>query len=135
MSEDRETYRANQPPITAPDDPRRDTAAIPCTRCGKLGKAGLPPNPKGRLMVYAQTAQNALCADCAATAFIKDTEVLMYGISLHGVRVLLDPRIQSGFADVMRAGKADATPEEINWQRVVDNWELPIPKQKKRGKR
>lgn len=102
---------------------------IPCTRCGKLGQAGPPPNPEGRLMVYAQTAKNALCADCTATAFIKSTETLMYGVNLHGSKILLDPRIQQQFAKLMAVGKADATPEEIDWQRVVDNWELPIPKQ------
>lgn len=107
---------------------------IPCTRCSRLGQAGPPPNPQGRLMVYAQTAQNAMCPDCAATAFIKGVETLMWGIEKHGVEMLLNPVIQQGFAEVMKAGQADATPQEIDWQRVVENWELPIPKEKRRKK-
>lgn len=100
-----------------------------CTRCSKPGQTGPQPNPEGRLMVFAQTAQNALCADCAATAFIKGVETLMWGIEKNGVQMLLNPAIQQGFAEVMRVGRADATPQEIDWQRVVDNWELPIPRQ------
>lgn len=114
------------------NDTTTTTQPIPCTRCGKLGQAGPPPNPEGRLMVYAQTADNAMCADCAATAFIKGVETLMYAIFLNGVQMLLNPVIQRGFAEVMKAGNADATPEEINWQRVVDNWGLPIPKSQRR---
>lgn len=107
---------------------------IPCTRCGKLGQAGPPPNPEGRLMVYAQTAENAMCADCAATAFIKGIDVFMYSIELRGPEILLTPHVQVQFAQVMTSGKADATPQEIDWQRVVENWELPVPKEKRRKK-
>lgn len=86
-------------------------------------------------MVYAQTAENALCADCAATALIKTVEALMWGIEKNGVRMLLNPTVQQSFAEVMKVGRADATPEEINWQRVVENWELPVPKQKGKGRK
>jgi hypothetical protein len=97
------------------------TKPIPCPRCGHLGQTGPQPNPEGQLMVYAQTAKNALCASCAATSFIKGIETLMWGIEKNGVQMLLNPVVQQGFAEVMKAGKADATPEEVNWQRVVDN--------------
>lgn len=106
-----------------------------CTRCGKLGRTGPQPNPEGRLMVYAQTAENALCADCAATAFIKIVETMMWGIEKNGVEMLLNPTVQQSFAEVMKVGRADATPEEIDWQRVVENWELPVPKQKGKGRK
>ena len=105
-----------------------------CTRCGKLCKVAGPANPKARLMPYATSAEareRGLCADCAATAFLKGTPTLMYGIEANGVKMLLDPRIQKGFGEVMVIGKADAKPGEVNWQRVVDNWELPLPKRKR----
>jgi len=109
-----------------------------CTRCGKLCKVAGPPNPEARLMPYA-TAEEAkkrgLCADCAATVFIQGVETLMYGIKLNGVKILLDPHVQKGFGEVMVIGKADARPAEVNWQRVVDNWELPLPKRRKQSRR
>jgi hypothetical protein len=49
--------------------------------------------------------------------------------------MLLAPHVQQQFARVMKAGNADATPEEINWQRVVENWNLPFAKAKKSHKR
>lgn len=83
-------------------------------------------------MVYAQTAENALCADCAATAFLKGIDVFMLSIELRGPEILLAPHVQAQFSQIMKVGKADAAPEEIDWQRVVDNWELPMPKGKRR---
>lgn len=38
------------------------------------------------------------------------------------------------FALVMQAGNADAKPEEIEWRRVIAQWELPFPKSHKKGK-
>jgi hypothetical protein len=29
--------------------------------------------------------------------------------------------------NVMRVGKSDALPDEINWDRIIANWELPFP--------
>lgn len=109
-----------------------------CTRCRKLCKVASPPNPEARLMPYAtaeEARERGLCADCAAAAFIKGVETLMYGIEKNGVSMLLDPRIQKAFGEVMVIGKADAHPAEVNWQRVVDNWELPVPNKRKRSKR
>jgi hypothetical protein len=107
------------------------TKLATCGRCGALGSAGKKPNPDGRLMVYAETPANALCADCAATAFIKSVETMMAGIEQNGTGVLLMPHIQAAFGQLMKVGNADARPEEINWQRVVELWELPIPKAKR----
>ena len=28
----------------------------------------------------------------------------------------------------MRVGSADAQPDEIDWNRIVENWDLPFPK-------
>lgn len=108
-----------------------------CVRCGKLCVVGGPPNPEARLIPYA-TAQEAktqgLCADCAVAVFIKAQPALMFGIELNGTKMLLDSRVQQRFGEIMVIGKADAKLEEVNWQRVVDNWELPIPKPGKRKK-
>jgi hypothetical protein len=38
---------------------------------------------------------------------------------------------------VMRAGDADAKPDELDWPAIVEYWDLPFPKAKrqKRGKK
>jgi hypothetical protein len=39
---------------------------------------------------------------------------------------LLLPHIQTPFAVIMKMSKADGTPAEINWSKVVANWSLPF---------
>ena len=53
-------------------------------------------------------------------------ETLMHGINKNGVKMLLNETIQASFAKVMKAGVADAKPEELDWQLIVDNWSLPF---------
>jgi len=48
-----------------------------------------------------------------------------------GPKVLLLPHMHGIFTDVMRAGFADANPDEIDWQLMVDNWDLPFSKKVK----
>jgi hypothetical protein len=43
-----------------------------------------------------------------------------------GPGILLLPHLQKIFTNIMRAGFADAVPEEIDWQMIVFNWELPF---------
>jgi hypothetical protein len=45
---------------------------------------------------------------------------------------LLAPHVQQQFTRLMVAGNADAKPGELNWQRIVDNWELSFKKQSRR---
>jgi hypothetical protein len=46
-------------------------------------------------------------------------------------RKLLASHVQAQFARLMQAGNADAKPEEINWQNVIDHWDLPFAKPKR----
>jgi len=42
--------------------------------------------------------------------------------------VLLNPSMQEQFGHIMVAGNCDAKLEEVDWQAVVNQWDLPIPK-------
>lgn len=110
-----------------------------CIRCKKMCRIAGPPNPEARLLKYATAAdvkqEGGLCADCAATQFLQGVETIMSGLFLHGTQILLDLHVQEQFSEIMIIGKADADPAEVNWQRVVENWNLPFPKKKGRGKR
>jgi hypothetical protein len=46
---------------------------------------------------------------------------------------LLRPQVQQQVVAIMRQGKAEATPDDIHWQTIVDQWELPFPTKIKRS--
>lgn len=107
-----------------------------CSRCGSLCKIGPKPGEDARLLKRAtkKEAKTGLCTNCAATAFLMTVEPIMYGLDKNGVKTLLDSRVQKQISAIMKSGKADADFSEINWQLVVDNWELPFAKPKKKRK-
>jgi hypothetical protein len=41
--------------------------------------------------------------------------------------------MQQHFVQIMRAGNAEADPEEIDWPTIVGNWDLPFPTRIKRS--
>lgn len=110
-----------------------------CVRCQKMCRIAGPSNPDARLLKYATATEvkqdGGLCADCATTQFLRGIETIMYGLENNGVKILLDPRVQKQFGELMAVGKADADPAEVNWQRVVENWDLPFPKKKGKKKK
>lgn len=54
-------------------------------------------------------------------------ETILSGIAKHGPSILLDRRVVDQMANVLAAGCADATPQEIDWLSVVIHWDLPFP--------
>lgn len=110
-------------------------ALAECTRCKRLCALAGPPTPEARLLRFATADHVAefggLCVDCATTGFLKAIEIVPATIERHGVAMLLNPHVQKQFITLMISGKADARPDEINWQNVVDNWDLPFPKKKR----
>lgn len=110
--------------------------SVPCSRCGQPCRVAADSNADARLLKHALTAfRDGLCANCAMTAFIRSVDTLMYGIEKNGLAMLRDPRVQAGFEGVMQAGKADAEPDEIDWERVIATWDLPFPRVRRRGGR
>jgi hypothetical protein len=102
----------------------------PCPRCERPCVAVGGGNPEARLLKLVEPGEDGLCPDCSITSFIMSVETLMYGIEKNGMGILLDRRIQVGFEELMKVGNADAKPEQINWQNVVDNWHLDMPERK-----
>ena len=98
-----------------------------CVRCGKPCLPGQTKNPAARPF---KRTQKGLCENCVVTQFLlsPDMEALRIGITRNGVEVLLIPEIQEQFAAILRVGRSELQECEIDWQAVVDNWELPFPK-------
>lgn len=109
---------------------------VSCSRCGQPCRVAESSNPNARLLKHAtRPVQDGLCANCAMTAFIRSVETIMYGITKNGLAPLRDPRIQKEFEGLLQAGEADATPYELDWDRVIANWDLPLPERPRRRKR
>lgn len=96
-----------------------------CVRCGNRCRTAKSQNPEARPFKW---ALQGLCADCAVTQFLLSIEILRLGIERYGPEVLMNPGIQDQFVNVMCSGKSEMSPDEINWKRVIVNWNEPFPK-------
>ncbi len=105
-----------------------------CSRCGRLCKVGTPTHPDAQLLKKSAVPEG-FCANCDTTRFLLSIEPIAEAIARRGANILLDPRVRTQFALMMVAGRADADPTEISWQTIVDNWDLPFPKVRRRGRK
>ncbi len=105
-----------------------------CSRCGVPCKLAAEATEDARLLKHAIAPEmSGFCPDCAVTDFFKHHSMFTQLMEMNpiGKAMLLDPRVQQQFASLLQTGKADAKPEEVNWQRVYDNWDLPFPKRQR----
>lgn len=120
-----------------------EPSTIACERCGRLCRTAPTRNDNARLLRYAAAdAKNGLCANCGMTLFIRHGD----GLGLI-FRDEPDPgifaarHVQESLERLMFVGNADARPEEIDWQTVIAQWDLPFkadvmrsPRKAKKGK-
>ena len=101
-----------------------------CKRCGVQCQISPIPGSEARMLKRAN--QQGLCLNCA----VHDTLRYLYPMNLQlarsGPKGLLDPESQRMFFDICVAAGTDARFEDIDWQRVVANWNLPFPTKIKR---
>lgn len=98
-----------------------------CERCGARLKVNAIPGSEAKMLRRSKVPKG-LCINCAVQDWLRNTYPPNILLAESGPKILLYPIIQEKFADLMRAGLSDATPDEIDWQRVVENWDLPFPK-------
>lgn len=95
-----------------------------CQRCGEAA-IGQDGNPEARIM---RRARKGLCVNCAAIVFLQRLDTMQGGKFLPAghtwAEALRLSHVQEQFADMMRAGNADANPDEIDWDRVVSLWHI-----------
>lgn len=97
---------------------------IECRRCGAQCRIAGPPGAKARMLRFAEGP--GLCANCAVHDWLRNTYPPNILLAQSGPKILLYQHIQEQFAEIMQIGFADAKPDEIDWQMIVDNWELPF---------
>jgi hypothetical protein len=132
-----------------------------CDRCGVRLKVGSPPNEDARLLKRATVAQG-VCVNCAVTAWFQTIEPIREIMGnprcqtcgkqksneydrhrqctcakpkFHTPQEIVAlPHVQAIFAQILAAGNSDAKPDEIDWLEVAANWDLPMPKKRKKRK-
>ena len=97
-----------------------------CQRC----KTELAVNPKpqsdAKMLKRAKQSQG-FCVNCAVHDWLRNTypvNQILAGMKNPAETLRLE-HIQQQFTDIMRVGNADAMPDEINWEAIIDNWDLP----------
>lgn len=101
------------------------TETVDCKRCGHQCQVDAMEGTKAKMLRRAKGP--GLCVNCAVHDWLRNTYPPNIILAQSGPRVLLFEHIQQQFTELMRMGSADAKPDEIDWQEIIDNWELPFP--------
>lgn len=107
------------------------TKTVECQRCGEPCRLSGPPSKNAKMLRFAEGP--GLCVNCAVHDWLRNTYPPNILLAHSGPKVLLFTHIQEQFAEIMRIGFADAKPDEIDWNRIVENWDLPFPHKMKKG--
>lgn len=102
------------------------TKVVPCQRCELPLRVNPKPSSKATMLKRAKDGKG-LCVHCAAHDWLRNTYPINIQLAESGPRALLMPHIQEMYAEIMRSQLADAKPDEISWNRIVEFWELPFP--------
>lgn len=102
-----------------------------CGRCGAPCQVNPIPGSKAKLLKRAAEPKG-LCASCAVHDHLRHLYPANLTLAQSGPRLLAHPQIQQMYLEMLFAAGTDVTPKEIDWQAVIDNWELPFPTPMKR---
>jgi hypothetical protein len=97
---------------------------VNCQRCGLPCRLSGPPGKKAKMLRFSEGP--GLCVNCAVHDWLRNTYPPNILLAQSGPKVLLVKHIQEQFTEIMQIGFADAKPDEIDWNRIVENWDLPF---------
>ena len=103
-----------------------------CGRCGTRCRVDSSGNPDAK-MLRRSNKPKGLCVNCAVHDFLRNTYPCNMLLAESGPSSLAYAHIQEQFAGIMRVGLADAMPDEINWDLIIENWDLPFPHKMKKS--
>ncbi len=103
-----------------------------CGRCGIRCRVGSSGRPDAK-MLRRSDKPKGLCVNCAVHDFLRNTYPANMLLAESGPGSLVHPHIQEQFAGLMRVGMADAMPDEIRWDLIIENWDLPFPNKMKKS--
>ena len=97
-----------------------------CERYGAALKANPVAGSKAKMLKRSKSPKG-LCVNCAVHNWMRNTYPVNLLLAQSGPRGLALPHIQEQFAGIMKSRCSDAVPDEIGWQAIIDNWDLPFP--------
>jgi len=101
-----------------------------CLRCGARCRVDPVAGSQAKMLKRGKSPKG-LCVNCAVHDFLRNTYPVNLLLAQSGPRGLAFPHIQEQFAGIMRSRCSDAMPDEIGWQAIIDNWDLPFLKKLK----
>jgi len=98
---------------------------INCERCGASCRIEGSGNPNAKMLRRSKEPKG-LCVNCAVHDWLRNTYPVNLIFTTLSPEALRLEHIQQQFTGIMRAGFADASPDEIDWERIIANWNLPF---------
>ena len=103
-----------------------------CQRCGAKCKVDPIAGSKSTMLKRGREPKG-LCVNCAAHDWLRNQYPVNLILAGSGPRVLAFKHIQEQFAGLLKSANSDAKPDEISWDTIIKNWELPFPTKLKRS--
>ncbi len=96
-----------------------------CRRCGASCKVDPKPNSQAR-MLKRSAKPKGLCVNCAVQNELRHLYPANLLLARSGPSCLALLHIQEQFAGILKLAGSDAEPDEIDWDVIIENWELPF---------
>jgi hypothetical protein len=109
---------------------QKSNIEVICNRCRRPLRIAESRRKNSKPFRLAKTP-DGVCPDCVMTQFLYNTYPINMQIDEAGPELLLKPGVCEAFEASGLLNGCDLTIGEINWQRVVDNWNLPVAINKK----
>ena len=113
-----------------------------CIRCGILCRVATRQNPHAQVFVRGDKRTGRFCTECLVVDFFKNFDlgpVSALGSDFMNAldpEMLRAPHLQQQFFRILKAAQetygAELGFDEIDWERVIVNWHLPFPKEKRK---
>lgn len=98
---------------------------INCERCEARYRVDTPRSSKAKMLRRSKEPKG-LCVNCAVHDWLRNTYPVNLIFTTLSPDALRLEHIQQQFTEIMRAGFADAKPDEIDWEAIITNWDLPF---------
>lgn len=103
-----------------------DSQVTRCKRCDMRVRVNPKPDSQAGMLRRAQEP-TGLCINCAVHDWLRNTYPVNILLAESGPKGLMHVTSREQFAEIMRVAHSDAVPDEINWNLIVENWDLPFP--------
>ena len=98
---------------------------INCERCKARCKVDVPRSSNAKMLRRSKEPKG-LCVNCAVHDWLRNTYPVNMIFTTLSPDALRLEHIQQQFTEIMRLGFADAEPDEIDWEAIITNWDLPF---------